>query len=83
MRFTLEGGVPQALPGTIAQVALLAALCAGVGILLCVTLHRAGHWWERLVKNSYLRIAAGGLMMALQVSVFGLTDLAGAGGHMI
>ncbi len=83
MRFTLEGGVPQALPGTIAQVALLAALCAGVGILLCVTLHRAGHWWERLVKNSYLRIAAGGLMMALLVSVFGLTDFAGAGGHMI
>ena len=38
---------------------------------------------EKLLKNSYLRIAAGGLVMALTVGVFGLYDFAGAGAHMI
>lgn len=83
MRFPLQGNIPQPQPETIAQVALLAALCAGVSILLCATLHQAGRLWEKLCPNSYLRIAAGGLVMAALVGVFGLTDFAGAGGHMI
>lgn len=65
------------------KVAALAALVAGLSIVLCVALHEAAHLWEKLVKNPYLRIAAGGMVMAAVVGVFGLGDYAGAGAHMI
>ena len=83
MAFTLPQGVPGfgVLPAL--QVAGLAALCALVSILFCTAIHGAGHWAKRLVKNPYLRIALGGLAMALAVALFGLYDYAGAGGHMI
>lgn len=83
MGYPLPAGTPLIGPGAAAQVALLAALCAGVGILLCLALHGAGRVGEKLFKSPYLRIAAGGMAMALLVNLFGLKDFAGAGGHMI
>lgn len=83
LSYRLLAGVPEMRPGTVAQVVILAVLCSGVGILLCLCLHEAGSLWEKLFKNPYLRIAAGGLLMAVLVNGLGLTDYAGAGGHMI
>lgn len=74
---------PAFQPGPVGQVALLAALCSLVAILLCVTLHQASRLAEKLIKNPYLRIGAGGLAMAVLVNTLGLSDYAGAGGHMI
>ena len=74
--------VPAPELGTVLRVGLLAALCAGVGILLCLALRGAGKLWSK-VKNPYLRIAAGGIVMAVLVEVLGLRDYAGAGTHMI
>lgn len=75
-----------AVPGikltTALMVGLLAVLCAGVGILLCLALHGAGRLWAK-VENPYLRIAAGGAVMAVLVGVFGLKDYAGAGANII
>lgn len=75
--------IPAAGWDTVLRVATLAVLTAGLSIVLCVALHRAGWCWEKLVKNPYLRIAAGGLLMAALVWVFHLRDYAGAGAHMI
>ena len=77
------GVIPQASWDVVLRVAALAALVAILSIGLCLGLHRAAWLWEKLVKNPYLRIAAGGLVMAAAVSVFGLYDYAGAGTHMI
>ncbi len=83
MRYALANGIPALGPASAAQAAGLGALTALLGIVFCAALHQAGHWAEKLVKNPYVRIAAGGLAMALTVSLFGLHDYAGAGGHMI
>lgn len=82
MRYELAT-IPQAGWGVVLQVAALAALVAVLSIGLCLGLHKAARLWEKLVKNPYLRIAAGGLIMAAAVGVFGLSDYAGAGTHMI
>ena len=83
LQYDLKGGIPQASLETVLQVGILAALCAGVAILLCMVIHGAGHWAEKLLKNPYLRIACGGGLMAVLVNIFGLWDYAGAGAHMI
>lgn len=83
MRYVLPHGIPPLELSSAGRVAALAALAALVSILFCAALHQAGHWAEKLLKNSYLRIAAGGLVMALAAGVFGLYDFAGAGAHMI
>lgn len=82
MRFALK--LPLTLGWlTLLQAAGLAALCAAVSILFCVALEGGGHLAKKYLKNPYLRIALGGLVMALAVTVFGLYDFAGAGGQVI
>ena len=83
MRFALPNGIPELTFGSAAQVGGLAVLIALLSIAFCLALHQSGCWAERLLKNPYLRIAAGGLVMAVLVGVFGLYDFAGAGAHMI
>lgn len=75
--------IPDAAWDSVLRVVALAALVAGLSIIMCVTLHKAAGLWARLVKNPYLRIGLGGLIMAAIVGVFGLSDYAGAGAHMI
>lgn len=82
MAYTLTSR-PDFQPGAVGRVVLLAALCALVSILLCVTLHQASRLAGKLIKNAYLRIAAGGLAMAVLAGALGLSDFAGAGAHMI
>lgn len=82
MAFALSG-LPEFGPLPALQVAGLAALCAVVGILFCTCIHKAGHLLERVIPNPYLRIAAGGLVVAIAAPLLGLYDFTGAGGHMI
>lgn len=81
MAFAVE--VPALQTTMLLRTAVLAALCSVVSILLCICLHQAGRLSVKLIRNSYLRIAAGGAAMALLVGCFGLTDYAGAGNHML
>lgn len=76
-------GIPGAGWESVLRVGALAALTAAVSIVLCVALHRAADLWARLIKSPYLRIAAGGILMAALVSAFHLEDYAGAGAQMI
>lgn len=82
MAFTLPK-IPGASPKSVLGTAALAVLTAILSIILCVVLHRAADLWERLIKNPYLRIAAGGLLMAAIAAAFHLEDYTGAGTHMI
>lgn len=65
------------------RVAILAALCAGVGILLCLALEEGGHFARKYLPNPYLRVALGGAVMAALVLGLGLYDYAGAGTQVI
>lgn len=83
MAFSISGELPALSPLLAGQAAVLGAVCAAVGILFCVCVHGAGHLTEKLIKNSYLRIAAGGLLMAVLTALFGLYDYNGAGTNVI
>ena len=50
-----------------------------VAIIFCVAVHGARHFAEKLVKDPYVRIGAGGLIMALLTVAFGLYDYNGVG----
>lgn len=63
--------VPELTPVTSGRVILLAAACAVLSILFCVIMHGSHHVFQRLIKNPYLRIVAGALI------VIGLTLLVG------
>lgn len=80
-RFTV---VMPALDGwTLLLVVVLAILCALVSILFCRGLHVTEHLAERLVKNSYLRAAAGGAVIIALTLLLGTTDYNGAGMDVI
>ncbi len=83
MSFTMSGDLPAFTPLNALRVLALAALTGLLGILLCKTLHTAAHLAEKYLKNAYVRIAAGGLAMALVTTVFHLYDYAGAGTDVI
>ena len=67
----------------IALVTLVAVVVSLVSILYCVSLHRGSHIMAKLLPNSYLRIAVGGLLLAVLAALLGTTDYNGAGTHII
>ncbi len=75
--------IPEASWEFVLKIALLAALTAALSIVLCIALHKSSEFWARLIKNPYLRIFLGGLIMTVLVTALGLGDYAGAGAHMI
>lgn len=83
MSFRLAGGIPVFTPETLLRVAGLAALTAVVSIVFCVCVHGVGHLTAKWLKNPYLRIAVGGLAMALLTRAFKLYDYNGAGTQII
>lgn len=83
LSFAPAGGVPAFTIGSALQSAGLGALVGLLGIVFCVCVHQAGHFAGRFLKNPYLRIALGGLVMATLTALFGLYDYAGAGTGVI
>ena len=68
---------------TLGLVTALAVGCALVSILFCRGLHITEHLAERWLKNSFLRAAAGGLVIVLATLALGTTDYNGAGMDVI
>ena len=80
-RFTVA--MPALDAWTMLLVVVLAILCALVSILFCRGLHITEHLAARLVKNSYLRAAAGGAVIVALTLLLGTTDYNGAGMDVI
>ena len=68
---------------TLGLVTALAVGCALVSILFCRGLHITEHLAERWLKSSFLRAAAGGLVIVLATLALGTTDYNGAGMDVI
>ena len=60
------------------RVAVLAALCALVCVLLCGTLHTVEKWMHAHLANPWLRILAGGAAVVALTHLCGTTDYNGA-----
>lgn len=61
----------------------LSVLCAGLSILFCVVMHTVHEKSAAWIKNPYLRIAAGGVIIILLTLLLHTTDYNGAGGYVI
>lgn len=83
MSFTPAEGIPEFTAVTALQVLALGVLVGLLGIVFCLSLHRAGHYTAKWLKNPYLRIGLGGLLMAVVTVVFHWYDYAGAGTQVI
>ncbi len=83
MRYSLAGGIPAFSAGSAGRVVVLAALCGVVSIVLCVSLRASAQFMVKLLKNPFLRIGAGGLVLAILAAVFHLYDYAGASAQLI
>lgn len=71
--------IPQLSLATTAQSAIIGVLCAGVSILFCASIHAAAHGYQRLLPNTILRAAVGGILVAGLTFLLGTTDYNGAG----
>ena len=65
------------------RVFALAALCAGVSILFCVVLKYTSAFYASCFKNSYLRAACGGILVAVFAMILRSQDYLGAGTQII
>lgn len=65
------------------QVAVLAAFCAGISILFCVSVHQSTHLYKKYLKNQYLRIAVGGTLIVLLSLIAGSDLYNGAGMEIV
>ncbi len=81
--FAIESHVPKLGFPSLAQTAVLAALCAVVSIFFCVTMKFTHTKLEKLISNKYLRAAAGGAAIVLLTLLLRTTDYNGAGTQVI
>ncbi|HEY8500867.1 MAG TPA: chloride channel protein [Clostridia bacterium] len=62
---------------------ILAALCAMLSIVFCLTMRESGKLFKKLFKNEYLRVAAGGVLIIALTLICGTRDYNGAGMDVI
>lgn len=62
---------------------LLGALCAAVGILLCLVLHQGGTLYRRYLPNLYWRILAGSGIYIVLTLIFSSRYYNGGGLHLV
>jgi H+/Cl- antiporter ClcA len=62
---------------------ILAILCAAVGILFCVVMHQTGHVMKKRLKNEYVRVIVGSVMIILLTLLVGDQTYNGTGSAII
>ena len=65
------------------RVGLLAIICAVVCVLFCLTMKKGEELSKRFLKNGYLRIFVGGILIVGLTLLCGTYDYNGAGMHVI
>lgn len=77
-RFNLKN-IPELELNIVWRVIIIAILTALVSVVFCKTMHLAHNFFEKLIKNEYLRITAGGCIIVLLSLILGTTDYNGGG----
>ncbi len=81
-RFAISS-VPALTPHTLWKVALIGVAGALISILFCKVLHEAEHLFKKHLKNDFLRIAVGGLLIVGLTLALGTHDYNGGGIEVI
>lgn len=82
VRFTLNL-IPAFTIENMIKVGILAVLCAVVSIIFCEALHKTNFLFKKYIKNSYLRIFVGGIIIIGFTIIVGCRDYNGAGMDII
>ena len=83
LHFDIGKAIPNLNFISLVQVIGLAAACAVVSIIFCVTMRQTQKWAKRLIKNEYLRIITGGVIIIALTFAVGCRDYNGAGSGII
>lgn len=75
--------IPEFALGGALKIAILALLCAVLSVIFCKTLHGAEHIYKKYIKNPYLRIFVGGVLVIVLSKVLGTTDYLGGGMNIV
>lgn len=81
-KFTI-GALPQFTAFNVGKIILLACIFAIVSIILCISLHSAGHLYGKYIENQYIRVFAAGLIVMALRFALNTTDYLGAGTDII
>lgn len=65
------------------RILLLAVACALVGSLFCIALRYTDKFYEKYIKNRYIRVAVGGILVIALTFLVGNQDYLGLGTEMI
>ena len=65
------------------KVLLLAVLCAFVSVLFCLSLETCEHLFKKYLKNAYVRVFVGGVLIVVLTLICGTHDYNGAGMDVI
>lgn len=79
---TLHTSTPAA-PDNLVRVIVLGALLAALSIFFCELLHVTPKLYKKFFPNIYLRVAAGGFIIAALTTLLGTTDYNGTGAAVI
>lgn len=80
-RFSLE--VPEIMTGHFVRVLILSLLCGMVSVLFCSVLHGTAKLYKRYLKNPYVRIVVGALLVIALTLLEGSGDYNGTGAAVI
>lgn len=79
----LVPGVPGYTPKPVAQILLLAVLCALISGVFCYLLHKTGRIYREHLKNPFVRVVVGALLVILVTLLLGTRDYNGDGMRII
>ncbi len=71
--------IPSLSASVILKIILIGAVCGAVGFFFCHTLHISKKLFEKYLKNPYLRIFLGSLIIVALTYFIGTTDYNGSG----
>ena len=66
-----------------AKIILLGIMCALLSIAFCLILHAASHFYQKYLKNPYLRIAVAGVLVIALTAILRTSAYSGAGVNII
>lgn len=75
--------IPELTIKSTTQTIILAIACSILGIIFCVAIKSTGSFAKKIIKNSYLRIFIGGLIIIGLTYIVGNQDYNSAGMHII
>ena len=75
--------VPSVNLTSVSQTILLGIMCAVLGIIFCIAIKLSDKYFKKFIKNCYLRIFTGGVIVILLTAAVGSFDYNSAGMNII